>query len=188
MTRPALNRQTTPDDFLSYYWLKEELIEFLRVNELPASGSKQALTDRILQFLATGTAEKTSSQKISKRTDEMPNTFSRQSVIEAGWRCSQALRTFFEQEIGRHFHFASVMRDFIHHGTGKTLEEAIVTWEAAQQHPKTEKGIAPQFEYNRHIREYFKKHPGAALQEAIQAWYVKKAERRNRGEGDKSRV
>ena len=30
MTRPKLNLRTTPDDFLSFYWLKEELISFLR--------------------------------------------------------------------------------------------------------------------------------------------------------------
>jgi hypothetical protein len=185
MTRPTLNRQITPDDFLSYYWLKDELIDFLRVHDLPTSGSKQALTDRICHFLVTGSVENKPSQKISKRTDEMPTSFSRQSVIGAGWRCSQDLRAFFEQEIGGHFHFDSVMRDFIHFGTGKTLEEAIITWEAAQQQPKAEKSIALQFEYNRHIREYFKNHPGAALQEAIHAWNIIKAERRNRGEGNK---
>jgi hypothetical protein len=115
----------------------------------------------------------------------MPKTFTRQSVIGSGWRCSQELRAFFEQEIGAHFHFDSVMRDFIHGETGKTLDEAIETWQEAQRNPIQEKFIAPQFEYNRHIREYFKTHPGSKLQEAIQDWKDKKKERRDGNETGK---
>jgi hypothetical protein len=72
-----------------------------------------------------------------------------------------------------------VMRDFIHNGVGKTLQEAIETWEAEQCNPRQEKPIAPQFEYNRHVREYFKAHPGAPLAEAIQDWKSKKQDQRS---------
>ncbi len=179
MIRPKLNLQTTPDDFLSYYWLKEELINFLREHNLSTTGSKQDLAARISQFLATRIRENKPPQKLVKRTKTMPKTFTRQSLIEAGWRCSQELRAFFEQEIGTHFHFDGVMRDFIHNGIGKTLNEAIDMWEETQRNPMQEKSIAPQFEYNRHIREYFKTHPDAKLKEAIQEWKIKKKERRN---------
>lgn len=178
MTRPKLNRQTTPDDFLSFYWLKEELIRFLRENNLPTSGSKQDLTIRISQFLATGTSSQPS-PKLARRAGPMPNVFTRQSVIGTGWRCSQALRAFFEQEIGSHFHFDGVMRDFIQNGSGQTLQDAINAWQEAQQRPAREKPIAAQFEYNRHLREYFKTHPGATLQEAIRDWKIQKKKRRS---------
>ena len=187
MTRPKLNRQIRPEDFLSFYWLKEELICFLREQGLSTTGSKRNLTARISQFLETGApsknAENKASQKLAKRAD-MPTTFTRQSVIGPGWRCSQDLRAFFEQEIGTHFHFDGGMRDFIHNEVGKTLQEAIDTWEAERRKPAQEKSIAPQFEYNRHLREYFKTHPGAHLQEAIQDWKIKKKERRNGSEVD----
>jgi phosphoglycolate phosphatase-like HAD superfamily hydrolase len=88
----------------------------------------------------------------------------------------------FLNKIGAHFHFDGDMRDLIHHGVGKTLQEAIEMWEAEQRQPTQEKPIAPQFEYNRHIREYFKAHPGAPLQAAIQDWKVKKKARWNRSE------
>lgn len=182
MPRPELNRQTKADDFLSFYWLKEELVRFLREQGLSTAGSKADLTARISRFLATGTAPETrAAPKVAKRA-EMPKTFTRQSVIGPGWRCSQELRAFLEQEIGLHFHFDGVMRDFIHKGAGKTLQEAIETWEAAQRQPAQEKPIAPQFEYNRHIREYFKAHPGAPLQEAIQDWKLKKKARQTGSE------
>ena len=179
MTRPKLNQHTTPDDFLSFYWLKEELISFLRDHGLSTSGSKQDLTARISHFLATGIPENKLSQKLARQTKIMPGTFTRQSVIGSGWRCSQELRAFFEQEIGTHFHFDGGMRDFIHNGTGKTLDEAMETWEEERRKPAQEKSIASQFEYNRHIREYFKTHPQATLQEAIREWKIKKKERRN---------
>ena len=178
MTRPNLNRQITAKDFLSFYWLKEELIGFLREQGLSTVGTKQDLADRIRHFLETGIAENKAPKKSAKRAD-MPQNLTRQSVIGVGWRCSQGLRAFFEQEIGAHFHFDDVMRDFIHSGVGKTLQEAIETWEAEQQKPAQEKPIASQFEYNRHIREYFKEHPGVPLQSAIDAWTSKKKERRN---------
>lgn len=178
MSRPKLNKHIKPNDFLSFYWLKEELISFLRAHNLSTAGSKQDLTARISQFLATGKSIKPV-QKSSRQRAQMPTTFTRQSIIEAGWRCSQELRFFFEQEIGPHFHFDAVMRDLIHNGVGKTLHETIQIWEEEQQKPSQEKPIAAQFEYNRHIREYFKQHPEATLKAAILDWKIKKKKRRD---------
>ncbi|MBN1890110.1 MAG: SAP domain-containing protein [Thermoflexales bacterium] len=165
---------------MSFYWLKEELVGFCREHGLSTAGSKQSLSARIRLFLETGQPpveiEHTSATRIARRAN-MPRTFTRQSAIEPGWRCSQELRAFLEQEIGASFHFDGVMRDFIHHGAGKTLHEAIVAWEAEQNKPERKQEIAPQFEYNRHIREYFSLHPGATLAEAIQAWNAKKSRR-----------
>ncbi len=179
MSRPILTKHTNPDDFVSFYWLKEELITFLREHHLPTTGSKQELTTRISQFLTTGSVPATSKPSQKAVKVEMPQTFTRQSIIGAGWRCSQELRAFFEQEIGTHFHFDGVMRDLIHNGSGKTLGEAIEIWEGEARKPRKEKPIAVQFEYNRHIREYFKAYPQATLQEAIQDWETKKKQRRN---------
>jgi len=190
MTRPKLDQHLTPNDFLSFYWLKEELIDFLREHNLSATGSKLDLTVRISQFLANGkasslTVENKTSQELTRRTEKMPIKFTRQSMIGSGWRCSQELRAFFEQEIGTLFHFDGHMRDFIHNGVGKTLQEAIDLWEEERHKPIQEKPIASQFEYNRHIREYFKTHSGAKLQDAIQDWKGKKMERRNVSEVSK---
>jgi hypothetical protein len=176
MSRPLLTEHTSAHDFASFYWLKEELVAFCRAQGLSTQGSKQELSARIRQFLESGTVQKPTPPATRKAT--MPGAFTRQSVIAPGWRCSQVLRAFFEREIGTGFHFDEVMREFIHHGAGKTLDEAIATWEAAQAGPQQPKEIAPQFEYNRYLREYFSVHPGATLDEAIQAWNSYKAVRR----------
>ncbi|MFZ6027419.1 MAG: DUF6434 domain-containing protein [Chloroflexota bacterium] len=171
MPRPSLTNQLDPAEFARCYWLKAELIAFCRQNHLPSGGAKQALAERIAGFLA---GEKPSAE-VSPRAQAgaMPTHFTRSMQVGAGWRCSQALRAFFEQEIGPRFHFDATMRDLIHHGCGKTLEEVILCWQSAQEQPPVEREIAPQFEYNRHIRDYFKTHPGASLQEAIRAWKLK---------------
>ncbi|HRX17090.1 MAG TPA: SAP domain-containing protein, partial [Spirochaetota bacterium] len=52
--RPELNLKINPQEFLNYYWLKEELSVFCKQNNLPGSGSKDELTNRIYLFLKTG--------------------------------------------------------------------------------------------------------------------------------------
>lgn len=52
--RPDLNTELDAVTFRSFYYLKEELMDFCRVCEIPASGGKQELTDRIAHFLETG--------------------------------------------------------------------------------------------------------------------------------------
>ena len=56
--RPELNIELDTVTFRSFYYLKQELIDFCRENRLPASGSKAELTDRIAYFLDTGSVLK----------------------------------------------------------------------------------------------------------------------------------
>ena len=52
--RPKLNNRLDSTTFRSYYYLKEELIQFCRHYNLPVSGGKLELTERIAYFLDTG--------------------------------------------------------------------------------------------------------------------------------------
>lgn len=168
MPRPKLTSTFSADDFLRWYWLKEELTAFCQQQGLSTRGSKQAITERIAKYLASGEKSAPGNPKPAAK-GKMPTTFTCATVIGPGWTCSQPLRAFFEREIGPAFHFDATMRDLVHYGQGQTLGAAIAAWQIAQANPK-EKEIAPQFEYNRHIREYLKAHPGAGLQKAIAAW------------------
>jgi hypothetical protein len=171
MSKTPLTTKISPDDFWRIYWLKSELLEFCRTHKLSTQGGKIELAARIGEFLHTGKQLKPS--KKPTPTAKMPTQLTRATVIGVGWRCSQALRLFFQAEIGKHFHFDQVMRDFIAQGTGKTLEEAITVWQQPRQ--KTE--IAPQFEYNRHTRAFYAANPNATRQEALTAWETHKAKR-----------
>lgn len=176
MTRPELTLAIPLDDFQAFYWLKCELLEFCRAHHLGTTGSKQELSERIARFLASGArAAPTASRHTANAA--MPTTFSRQSIIGPRWRCSQALRGFFIQEIGPQFHFDQTMRTLIKDGHGKTLADVITIWETAHRTVEP-KDIAPQFEYNRHMRAFFLANPGATLQDAIAAWNELKAQRK----------
>src|SRR5512136_1934717 len=143
MSRPMLIPGLTAAEFRSYYWLKEELVAFCRKQRLPTGGSKQDLTARIVQYLAGEKLPAVPTQKPA-RSGVMPKSFTRSTVIGPGWRCSQELRAFFEREIGPHFHFDATMRELIHQGSGKTLQEVIDIWVARRAQPTIQKEIAPQ--------------------------------------------
>ena len=52
--RPNLDKNLDVKTFKEYYYLKEELIDFCRKNDLQTTGSKTELTERIAIFLDTG--------------------------------------------------------------------------------------------------------------------------------------
>ncbi len=170
-------KQITKDNFLSYYRLKKELIDFCREHNLPQAGSKEELTQRIEQFLATGTISQP--KKVSSKCSNIDLTnLTQKTIIRSGLKLSSALRAFFIKEIGPKFHFNRTVRDFIKYQQGKTLGDAIDAWHKNDQNPQKTPPIDSQFEYNRHIREYFKTDPGATLRNAIAAWEkIKKIKR-----------
>lgn len=89
--RPELNKKLDSKTFREYYYLKEELVAFCRENNLPASGGKIELTDRIAAFLDTGTVLKASAKK-QKKTDI--GTITEDTLIESGFVCSEKHRAF----------------------------------------------------------------------------------------------
>ncbi len=175
--KPKLNKHISPDDFISHYWLKQELLDFCRKHKIPQHGSKQELTERIRQFLITGTIKKV------RKAPQMPsgldlNNLTKDTRITHDMKLGTHLRAFFIKEIGPQFHFNKTIRHFIKHQQGKTLGDAIAAWHQAEKMPKKPGAIEPQFEYNRHIRDYFKKHPKAKLRDAILEWKKNKKMKR----------
>lgn len=175
-TRPTLDLTLPAEEFRRWYWLKEELVAFCRQQHLPAAGAKDDIAERIAQFLATG-ALPPSAATSYQRASRTPTTLTAETLIWPGFRCGQQARAFFVATIGPRFHFDQQMRDFVRDNPGRTLQDAIDAWHAAQTNPQ-QTTIAPQFEYNRHIREFFAQHPGATRAEAIAAWRTKRDTRR----------
>ena len=52
--RPLLDKNLDRKTFRDFYYLKEELVDFCRQNNLPVSGGKLEITERISHFLDTG--------------------------------------------------------------------------------------------------------------------------------------
>src|SRR5689334_21596944 len=130
MKRPALTKTISIDDFAAHYWLKSELVAFCCTYGISASGGKLDIARRIRKFLSTG--RKTNRATPNAVTVAVIHArLTRDTVIGAGWRCSESVRAFFQGEVGRSFRFNAAMRDFIHRGVGRTLGEGIAVWDAS---------------------------------------------------------
>ena len=100
--RLDLNEKLDGETFRSYYYLKKELVDFCRENNLPVSGGKVELTDRIACFLDTGKVLETSVKR--KATIDI-GLIIENTRIESNIVCSEKYRAFFKEKIGKSFSF-----------------------------------------------------------------------------------
>lgn len=154
--RPKLTKDISVDSFNDFYWLKEELQSFCRKNGISASGSKIEISNRIETFLQTGEIKKpvriSKAKKIEQQVD-----LSLDTVITESHRCSQNVRVFFKTELPK-FHFSTYIQNYFKNNVGKTYRDAVDAWnkeEERKKDPSYKKNIAPQFEYNQFIRDFF---------------------------------
>ena len=160
-------------DFLSYYRLKEELVQFCRANGLPTSGGKQELNERIACFLDTGAVMPANNKRTAKKK---VSGITKDSVIESGFVCSELHRAFFKKEIGDGFSFNVTFQKWLKENAGKTYADAITAYKELKSASNgTPKKIEKQFEYNTYIRDFFQDNKGASLSDAIKCWKYKKS-------------
>jgi hypothetical protein len=171
--RPILDKKLDGKTFLSYYYLKDELVDFCRKNGLPVSGGKIEISNRIACYLDTGeiippnTIAKTKA-KIGDIIEDMR--------IEPNFVCSEEHRAFFIVEIGKSFSFNVDFQKWLKSNTGKTYRQAIEAYYQILEDKKRSKTtIDKQFEYNTYIRDFFTDNEGKSLEEAIKCWKYKKS-------------
>jgi hypothetical protein len=173
INRPNIDSKIDGDTFRSFYYLKEELVEFCRNNGLPTSGGKIELTDRISYYLDTG---ETLSIGITRRVKPIfIGTINEESEIEANFVCSEKHRTFFKDKIGKSFSFNVAFQKWLKENTGKTYSQAISAYyKILEEKKKSKTTIDKQFEYNTYIRDFFNDNKGYSLEDAIKCWKYKK--------------
>ncbi|CAI6067921.1 IS1595 family transposase ISBce21 [Paenibacillus sp. JJ-100] len=172
--RPNLTKDISNENFKEFYWLKEELQSFCRENGLSASGSKIEISDRIEIFLRTGEKKKPVRKLRANKTIKSQIVLSLDTVITENHRCSQEVRAFFKSVIPK-FHFSTYIQNYFKNNVGTTYHDAVNAWleeEERKKDPSYKKKIAPQFEYNQFIRDFFadSKNQGKTRFEAIEAW------------------
>lgn len=96
--RPDLTKELDGETFRSFYYLKAELVDFYRKNNLPVSGGKIELTNRIAYFLDTGKVLKTSAKR---KTAVSVGVITEDTLIEPNMVCYEKHRAFFEEKIGK---------------------------------------------------------------------------------------
>lgn len=171
--RPVLDKNLDSKTFRSFYYLKEELVDFCRKNSLPASGGKLEIADRIAYFLDTG---KVLPAPTAKRKRALTvSDISEDTIIETDFVCSEQHRAFFKKHVGNSFSFNVAFQKWLKNNAGKSYKEAIAAYyEILEAKKKGEAKIDKQFEYNTYIRAFFADNRGKTLEEAIKCWKYKK--------------
>lgn len=161
----------------SFYFLKEELVQFCRDNGLPTAGGKEELTKRIKFFLETGEVAKPSSAPVHKpSTKEANRVIDLQTIIEQNFVCSEQHRAFFKKHLGNTFSFNVQFQTWLKTNAGRTYQEAIEAYgRILKEKKETKPEIGAQFEYNTYIRDFFADNKGLSLDEAIKCWKYKKS-------------
>ena len=173
MDRPELNNNIDSKIFKEYYYLKEELVDFCRKNNLQTTGGKIELTDRIAKFLDTG--ERITGNHDSRRT-KIIDEISLDSIIEDNFVCSEKHREFYKKEIGNSFKFNVLFQRWLKSNAGKTYKDSIDAYYKILEDKKNNKTtIDKQFEYNTYIRDFFNDNKDKSLDDAIICWKYKKS-------------
>ena len=172
MERPILDKSLDSRTFRSFYFLKEELVDFCRKNGLPATGGKIEMTDRIAHFLDTGEIVSVSKgRKMLVQTVDIDLD----AKIEPDFVCTEKHRAFFKEHIGAAFSFNVAFQKWLKSNTGKTYKEAIAAYyQILEEKKKGKTTIDCQFEYNTYIRDFFADNEGKSLKDAIKCWKYKK--------------
>lgn len=170
--RPKLEKSLDSATFRGYYYLKEELVDFCRQNNIPVSGGKLEITDRIANFLDTGKVEHSAT---TRRTTSAVVEINEETIIESNIVCSEKHRAFFIDRIGKSFSFNVQFQKWLKTNAGKTYKDAIEAYyQILEEKKKGKTQIDRQFEYNTYIRDFFEDNKGKTLEQAIICWKYKK--------------
>ncbi len=179
--RLELNLELSAETFRQYYYLKEELVDFCRKNDLQATGSKNELSERISIFLESGKRTRTEHKtRKSKSADKATSDeIKLDNIIEENFICSEKHRAFFKEQIGKSFSFNVAFQKWLKSNAGKTYADAIAAYHQILQEKKTngKDEIEKQFEYNTYIRDFFAANKDKTLSQAIKCWKFKKSQK-----------
>lgn len=179
MKRPELSDQLSVDHFKNFYWLKKELIAFCKTKEINQTGGKLEISERIISFLQNGEIIKRDqkSKKIST-FDWHQSSLTLDTLITDNYKNTRSVRTFFIEQIGGHFRLNVPFIKWMRTNVGKTMKEAIAEWHRIRDVEKNKnhkREIAPQFEYNRYMRDFLTDNPGKSTKDAMRFWKLKRS-------------
>lgn len=171
--RPNLDKSLDSKTFKEYYYLKEELTQFCRENNLQTTGGKLELVMRITEFLDTG---KRTYRNHATKKNKIITEIALDTIIEENFVCSETHRAFYKEQIGNSFSFNVAFQKWLKSNAGKTYQDSIDAYYQILEDKKNNKSsIDKQFEYNTYIRDFFEDNKDRSLDQAIKCWKYKKS-------------
>lgn len=181
-SRPTLTKNISLKDFRDFYWLKDELLVFCRLEQLGVQGGKMELMERIEKYLETGIKDLSTDKRnrYLSKFDWNNERLTLNTIITDNYRNTENVREFFKYHIGDKFKFNVKFMNWMKSSQGATLKDAIDEWYKIShvlKNCKSIKKISPQFEYNTYIRDFMRDNPIASREMAIECWKIKKSMR-----------
>jgi len=179
--RPILNKTISIKDLKEFYWLKEELVKFCRIEGLKTTGGKIEITERIENYLRTGekNLKREHIKEVSKsKFDWKKEKLTLQTTITDNYKNTENVRNFLIDHIGKHFKFNVKFMNWMKTNSDKNLSDAINQWKfiySESKNSKAPKKIAPQFEYNNYLRDFLADNPNLRREVGINLWKIKKS-------------
>ncbi|NHF59166.1 hypothetical protein FK220_007430 [Flavobacteriaceae bacterium TP-CH-4] len=176
--RPLFEDIKSGTEFKRWYWLKEELVDICKHSNLPYSGGKFELQDRIAYALDNNgeLLQKTTLKKDSK-FDWAKANLTLETIITDNVTFGPNFRRFMKDHIGRRFSCHSDFMDWVKSNSGKTLKDAIEQWkvlEDRKKNPNFKREIADHNMYNQYTRDFLKDNPGTTIRDAKKYWLLKR--------------
>lgn len=178
MKRPEFSNIKSGEEFNSWYWLKEEMVEICKLCGLPYSGAKFELRDRIMYALDN--EGKIKPQKAIKKTSKFnwaKAELHPETVITDNISFGPNFRRFMKGQIGAKFSCHSDFMDWVKQNPGKTLQDAVQKWEELEQRkddPNFKREIAEHNMFNQYTRDFLEDNPGMTFKQARSFWLLKK--------------
>lgn len=174
----TISSSITSKEFSERYWLKEELVQFCKDNNLSTSGSKDVISSRIINHLEHK-PEQVIKPRSSSAHKAIISEISLTNIISESYANDELHREFFSKEIGPHFKFNVQFMNWMKEEKGKsTYQKAIEKWNELYELKK--KGvkyqISSQFKYNQYTRDFFKDNPTLSRKDCITCWKYKKTQ------------
>ena len=174
--RPKLDSNISLDDYLNYYWLKKELVEFCNEIGIDSDGWKLDIHNRIVNYLSNHVIQKKEAPKKETRSGEI-HEISLSTVVTKSFKRNPQTTAFFKS-IDSRFHYSVRLNQFIRETIGNITYQDIMN-ECNKEYELKKKGIKttpalPQCEYNQFVKDYLEDNKDRTFKDAVSAWNYKK--------------
>lgn len=179
MSRPEFENIKTGKEFNQWYWLKDEMVEICKRCDLPYTGRKFDLRDRIMYALDNNgeIQPKQKKTKTESKFNWAKSELTLETRITDNVSFGPNFRRFMKGQIGNSFSCHSEFMDWVKANAGKTLGDAIdeyYTLEKRKENPDFKRKIADNNMFNQYTRDFLKDNPESNLKEVRKFWSLKK--------------